>query len=161
MEKQQFKVSIDAPREKVWSILWNDATYREWTSAFMEGSKAETEGSKAVTDWKKGSKVLFLSASNEGMVSRIEENIPNEFMSFKHLGVVKDGVEDIGGEKAKEWAGSLENYTLKNVNGRTELTVDIDVSDEYKDYFQTTFPKALDKVKELAEKSKVAATSNA
>ena len=154
MEKQQFKISIEAPREKVWDILWNDVSYREWTSVFSEGSRAET-------DWKKGSKVLFLSSSNEGMVSRIEENIPNEFMSFRHLGVVKDGVEDLEGGKAKEWTGSLENYTLKTVNGRTELIVDMDITDEYKDYFLTTFPKALEKVKELAEKSKVGATSNA
>lgn len=154
MEKQQFKITIDAPREKVWDVLWNDSSYPEWTSVFSEGSRAET-------DWKKGSKVLFLSGTGEGMVSRIEENIPNEFMSFKHLGTVKDGVEDIDSEKAKEWSGSLENYTLKTVNGKTELTVDMDITDEYKDYFLTTLPKALEKVKELAEKSKVAATSQA
>jgi hypothetical protein len=119
------------------------------------------EGSRAETDWKKGSKVLFLSGSNEGMVSRIEENIPNEFMSFKHLGVVNNGVEDMNSEKAKEWSGSLESYTLKTVNGKTELTLDMDITDEYKDYFKTTTPKALDKVKELAEKNKVSAPSNA
>lgn len=153
MEKQQFKIFIDAPREKVWDILWNDTSYREWTSVFSEGSRAET-------DWKKGSKVLFLGSSDEGMVSTIVENIPNEFMSIKHLGIVKNGVEDLNSEKAKEWAGSLENYTLKTVNGKTELTVDMDITNEYKDYFQTTWPKALEKVKELAEKNKVAATSH-
>jgi hypothetical protein len=26
MEKQQFKIAINAPREKVWKILWDDAT---------------------------------------------------------------------------------------------------------------------------------------
>ena len=87
------------------------------------------------------------------MVSTIAENKPNEFMSIKHLGVVKDGVEDLDSEQTKEWAGSLENYTLKTVNGKTELTVDMDVTDEYKDYFEQTWPKALDKLKELAEKN--------
>ena len=153
MEKLQFRISIDAPPEKVWDILWNDASYREWTSVFSEGSKVET-------DWKKGSKVLFLDGSGEGMVSRIEDLIPNEFMSFKHLGMVKDGVEDFSSDKVKEWTGSMENYTLKNVNGKTELLMDMDVTGEYKDHLQTAFPKALNKVKELAEKSKVAATSN-
>ncbi len=154
MEKLQFRVSIDAPREKVWNILWNDASYREWTSVFGEGSRVET-------DWKKGSKVLFMGSSDEGMVSRIEENIPNEFMSFMHLGMIKDGVEDVSSDKVKTWAGAMENYTLKNVNGRTELTVDLDVNDDYKNHMQDAFPKAVNKVKELAEKSKVAATSNA
>ncbi len=44
-------------------------------------------------------------------------------------------------EETREWAGTLENYTLKTVNGKTKLTVDTDVTDEYKDYFQKTWPK--------------------
>ena len=60
---------------------------------------------------------------------------------------------DLDSEQMKEWAGSLENYTLKTVNGKTELTVDMDVTDEYKDYFEQAWPKALDKLKEIAEKN--------
>lgn len=144
MEKKQFKVSIDAPREKVWNILWGKTSYPAWTATFAEGSHAET-------DWKKGSRVLFLDGKNEGMVSTIAENKPNEFMSFSHLGIVKNGVEDMESKGAKDWAGASENYTLKTVNGKTELIVDMDITDEFKDYFMKTFPKALEKVKELAE----------
>ena len=146
MEKQHFKVSIDAPREKVWDILWGNTSYPAWTSTFAKGSRVET-------DWKKGSKALFLDGKNEGMVSTIAENKPNEFMSIKHLGIIKGGVEDLDSEKTKEWAGALENYTLKTVNGKTELTVDMDMTNEFKDYFLKTWPKALEKVKELAEKN--------
>ena len=146
MEKQKFKIEINAPREKVWKTLWGNDSYPAWTSAFSEGSHVET-------DWKKGSKALFLDGKNEGMVSTIAENKPNEFMSIKHLGMVKNGVEDTTSEKTKEWAGSLENYSLKEVKGKTELTVDMDVTDEYKDYFKETWPKALDKLKELSEKN--------
>lgn len=144
MEKQQFRVSIDATTEKVWNILWGKTSYPAWTATFAEGSHAET-------DWKKGSRVLFLDGKNEGMVSTIAENKPNEFMSFSHLGIVKNGVEDMESKGAKDWAGASENYTLKTVNGKTELIVDMDITDEFKDYFMKTFPKALEKVKELAE----------
>ena len=74
-------------------------------------------------------------------------------MSFKHLGMVKNGVEDLDSEQIKEWAGALENYRLKTLEGKTELVVDMDMTDEFKDYFINTWPKALDKVKELAEKN--------
>lgn len=146
METKEFKISINAPKEKVWDVLWNDSSYRAWTSVFAEGSHAET-------DWKKGSKVLFLDNKGRGMVSVIAEKIPNEFMSFKHLGEVKDGVEDIISERVSQWAGALENYSLNTVNGKTELTVDMNITDEFIDYFLNTWPKALDKVKELAEKN--------
>lgn len=144
MEKQTFKITIDAPREKVWDVLWSDDTYREWTSVFSPGSRAET-------DWNEGSRVLFLNSEGEGMVSRIAKKKDNEYMSFEHLGEVHNGVEDLETEKVRSWSGAHENYTLKSVDGKTELVVDMDVTDEFKDFFTTTFPKALDKLKSIVE----------
>ena len=149
MGKMQFKIDIQAPKEKVWETLWNDSTYRQWTAPFAEGSRAET-------DWKEGSKVLFTDGKGSGMVSVIEQKKPNEFMSFKHLGTVVDGVEDLDNEKNKPWAGALENYTLKPMDGKTELSVDMDfsgLSPEMTNYFEQAWPKALDKLKEVAEKN--------
>ena len=88
MERHTFNVVIDAPRETVWDVLWSQATYPEWTAAFSAGSRAETT-------WQQGSKVLFLGAGNEGMVATIAENQPNEFMSIRHLGMVKNGVDEL------------------------------------------------------------------
>jgi hypothetical protein len=140
-----FSIRIKAPRDKVWTTLWEDQTYRQWTGAFSEGSYA-------VSDWKEGSKILFLSPSGEGMHSIIAMKIPNEFMSFKHLGIVKDGKEQAETEESKNWAGATENYTLLEQPDGTELVVAMDVTEEYEDYFKKTFPKALEKVKTLAEK---------
>ena len=146
MEKINFSTSINAPKEKVWKVLWEDSNYRNWTSVFAEGSYAKTD------NWKEGSKVLFLDGKGSGMVSMVAANKPHEFMSFRHLGVVKEGVEDITSEQVKEWAGALESYTLNGTNGKTQLTVEMDITDEFKDYFNNTWPKALEKVKELSEK---------
>ena len=146
MEKYEFKTTINAPREKVWDILWNKENYNQWTSVFAEGSTVET-------DWKEGSKVLFLDGKGQGMVSMIAAKRPNEYMSFRHLGFVVNGVEDTQSEKIKEWAGAMENYTLTQDEGKTELIVDIDITDEYKDYFLKAWPLALEKVKEMAEKN--------
>lgn len=145
MEKMNFSIIINASKEKVWQTLWNDNNYRKWTSVFAEGSHVITD------NWKEGSKVLFMDPKGNGMVSSVAANRPNEFMSFKHLGEVKDGVEDTTSDKVKGWAGALENYTLKESNGKTELLVEMDVNDDFKDYFVNTFPKALDKVKQLSE----------
>lgn len=145
MEKLNFNIIIHAPRERVWNVLWNDATYREWTSAFAEGSHA-------ISDFRKGSKVLFLDGNGSGMVSRVADVRIPEFMSFEHLGEVKNGVEDTESEKVKAWAGSKENYTLRDLNEQTELLIEMDIDKEYKDMFQQLWPKALQKIKDVAER---------
>ncbi len=143
METLHFSTTIQAPREKVWELLWNHDSYREWTAVFSEDSDVET-------DWKQGSKVYFHDGKGQGMVARIEETRAPEFLSFMHLGTVKDGVEDLESEAVKKWSGARENYTLKEINGGTELLIDMDTTD-MKDYFLKTWPLALDKIKAMAE----------
>jgi hypothetical protein len=145
MEKMKFSQEINASAKKVWAILWNDDSYRKWTSVFSEGSHA-------VSDWNEGSKILFLSPTGDGMHSMIAKKIPNEFMSFKHLGTMKNGKEETAADDAKSWSGSMENYSLKENGNHTTLEVEIDIVEDFKKYFEETFPKALEKVKELAEK---------
>lgn len=144
MQKLSFNINISASCETVWNILWSDTTYRQWTSAFGEGSHA-------ISDWQKGSKILFLGAEGQGMVSRIDDLIPNRFMSFQHLGELKDGVEDTTSERVQQWANGRENYTLNSSDGSTELIVDLDMPEEFADFFTEAFPKALTIVKQLAE----------
>lgn len=149
MQKLNFKIDINAPKEKVWNTMLEDKTYREWTVAFSPGSHY-------VGSWDKGSKILFLGPNEQGvmggMVSRIKENRLYEYISIEHLGVVNDGKEDTTSDAVKQWAGSLENYTFKDKNGKTELLVDLDINEEYKEMFEGMWPKALQKLKELAEK---------
>ncbi len=145
MNKLTFNVSINAPAGKVWDVLWTDATYRVWTTVFHEGSRMQVAGLS------KGEKVLFTDGDGNGMVSRIADVTANKYMSFEHLGMIKDGVEDTTSDSVKAWAGSHENYILEDNNGTTTLSVELDMNDEMKDYFNNTFPKALAKVKELAE----------
>lgn len=147
MAQHTYQITINAPKEKVWRTLWDDTTYPLWTAPFAEGSTA-------TTDWKKGSKVYFGDGKGEGMVALIMENNEHEYMSIKHIGMLKDGKEDLDSEEAKSWGDSYENYTLKEVDGGTHLLVDMtsdNMPAEFQEYFAQTWPKALDKLKELAE----------
>ncbi len=148
MKTLTFSTQINAPKERVWNTLWDDTTYRLWASVFCEGSQAKT-------DWQEGSKVLFVDGKGEGMVSKIARLIPFEFMSFQHLGIIKDGIEDFATAEAKGWSGALENYSLRPNNGGIELVVTIAPDDNFAGYFEETFPKALQQVKALAEQQKI------
>ncbi|HSD15485.1 MAG TPA: hypothetical protein VLB74_12615 [Flavobacterium sp.] len=144
MKKIKFTVVIGASKEKVWNVLWNDDTYQKWTSVFSEGSKA-------VSDWKEGSKIHFLDANNNGMFSMIDKRVENEIMNFKHIGNVKDGVEQPLDAATEIWSGSMENYALSETDGITTLKTEMDIIEDYQDFFNEKFPLALDLVKKMAE----------
>jgi len=56
-------------------------------------------------------------------------------------------VEDTSSEKVSKWAGAVENYRLKTVNPKNELTVDMNITDEFMDYFLNTWPNLPKKIK--------------
>jgi hypothetical protein len=141
----EFKIEIEAPKEKVWNVLWNDTTYRQWAAAFCEGTYA-------VSDWSEGSKIHFLSPNGEGMNSIIESKITNEYMAFKHIGELKKFVEMPIDAATKEWTGAMETYRLTQNNVGTILEVRMDCIKKYVDYFKEVFPKAMELIKELSEK---------
>lgn len=150
MKKLHFSSLINAPKEKVWHAMLDDKSYREWTSAFNPGSYYKG-------DWNKGSKILFLGPNPEtgeesGMVSRIAEHKPFEFISIEHLGIVQNGVEDTTSEEARKWSPAYENYSFKEKDGVTEVLVDLDVDETEAETFHEMWTAALQKLKEIAEK---------
>lgn len=152
MSKIQFKTSINAPANKVYDLMLgisNKSTYEQWTALFNPTSTYE--GS-----WNKGSKILFIGTDDKGekggMVSEIFDNIPNHYVSIRHYGLVKGNEEIITGPEVEKWANGFENYTFEENNGITAVTVDLDTTEEFLDYMNLTYPKALNKLKEISEK---------
>jgi uncharacterized protein YndB with AHSA1/START domain len=150
MQKMHFSTTINAPRKVVWDTMLQDEGYRTWTRAF------NPNGSWYEGDWTQGSTIRFLGPNDggrvEGMVSRVRESRPYEYISLEHVGIIQDGKEDTTSDAVKKWTPAFENYTFKEANGRTDVLVDMDVADEHKQMFEETWPKALQKLKQLAEK---------
>lgn len=151
MKRLQFQKNINASVDEVYDLMLgisDKSTYGKWTSVFNPTSSYEGT-------WDKGSKILFIGVDEKGkkggMVSRIVENIPNQYVSVHHYGVVKAGEELTEGPEVEKWANGYENYTFEENNGTTTVTVEVDASGEFSGYMNQTFPKALDRLKELCE----------
>lgn len=144
METLEFTVQIKANPDKVWKVLWEDETYKKWTSVFCEGSYT-------VSDWNEGDKIHFMSPNGEGMNSIIEKKIPNEYMAFKHIGEIKDFKEQPLDEETKKWSGAMETYRLIPNGEFTDLVAKVDAGEKFVDYFKDVFPKGLEVVKQLSE----------
>ncbi len=146
--KLKFDVEINAPVDVVYSSMISKDSYSQWTAEFDPSSSYE--GS-----WDKGSKILFIGSDDKGneggMVSQIKENIPNKFISIKHLGMLKDGEEITTGEEVEKWAGGLENYYFYPNGDKTRVEVIVDSYPEFDEFFFAAWPKALNKLKEISE----------
>lgn len=152
MQKLHYSVVINAPREKVYETMLADATYREWTEAFGMGN-GYYEG-----DWSEGSTMRFIGQDPEnpenlsGMISRVAKNTKNEFVSLESVGQIVNGVDDTTSDQVKGWLGALEEYTITDVEGGTEVRVDQDTADEFVEMFSSMWPKGLAKLKEICER---------
>lgn len=152
MKKLQFNVIINTPVSKVYDLMLgisSKSTYEQWTALFNPTSTYEG-------GWEKGSKILFVGVDEQGekggMVSRIAECIPHQFVSIQHYGLFKADVEITEGPEVEKWANGFENYSFEEINGITSLTVDLDTTEEFVDFMNQAYPKALEKLKEICEK---------
>ena len=152
MKKLQFIININAPVTRIYNFMLglnSKSTYEQWTALFNPTSTYEGT-------WDKGNKILFIGVDEKGekggMVSRIVENIPKRFVSIQHYGLYQADKEITEGPEVEKWANGFENYSFEENNGTTTLTVDLDTTEDFLDYMNETYPKALDKLKEICEK---------
>lgn len=139
-----FETLIEAPVEKVYTTMIDPTGYRDWTSAFSEGS--HYEGS-----WDAGASIRFLAPSGDGMLSEIAENRPNEYISIRHVGMIEKGKEDRSSDAVKAWAPAYENYRFEAVPQGTRLEVEQQIPPEWADHMRQTWPQALLRLKALCE----------
>lgn len=144
VKRIQFSIDIAAPAPRVFQLMLDPESYKDWTSAFAEGSYYE--GS-----WMQGQRIKFLSPSGDGMVSEIAAHRPNEFTSIRHLGYISKGVEDTQSESVRAWMPAYENYTFTATPEGTKVVVDQDVTEEFEQYVAQAWPKALQRLKVLCE----------
>jgi hypothetical protein len=143
MKKRQFSIEINASKESVWATLWEDASFRVWANLIDEGTYMKGE-------MKEGNEIQFLSSLNGyGVTSLIEKLDLNAFVLFRHSADTKESGQQ---EREKEWTGGTESYSLTEKNRITTLTVNTEVPEELEETFNISLPRALERIKTLAEK---------
>jgi uncharacterized protein YndB with AHSA1/START domain len=149
MDKLRFTVDITAPVDHVWDSMLDPDTYREWTHSFHEGSHY-TGG------WNTGDEIRFLGPDDDGrmggMIARVVENRPAEFVSLEYTGQIIDGVDDFTSAEAKELIGAHEDYSFSEHDGVTTVDIAVDSDEKFSEMFQEAWPVALAKLGEIAER---------
>jgi uncharacterized protein YndB with AHSA1/START domain len=140
-------IKIDAPAQKVWSVLTKDAHTDEWASLFSHG----TPQFRIESDWKIGSPVFWKGQDGsiiiEGNVTALE---PNKLLRFT--------VFDVRMEKPSFAEQDGITYELTEHDGTTTLRVlqgDFSGMEEGEKYCRLSgdiWDRVLPKIKEMAER---------
>ena len=146
MNELEFSIDIKATREKVWAVLWRDDTFRDWAGIIDPGTYM-------LGDLQQGNEVQFISAENGyGVTSFVQAIIPNEHLVLLHQVDTKSTGKQ---KRDKEWTGGKEEYILTENDSVTTLKTVFDVPQDLEAYFNAAYPKALQRIKEMAETSTV------
>jgi len=139
LNRLKFAIDIDADASVIWDSLWSN--YREWACVFEEGSYVLAD------NWDAGNTVHFLGPNHNGIYSIIEKHLPDERITFRHVGLVTNGKEQPVDEATKTWSGANETYSITRAGEYNTLTIEIDILDEHLDFMNDRLPKAMDRIK--------------
>lgn len=139
------EIEIAAPAAKIWDLMWNAESYRDWTQFFGGSGVYES-------DWQVGGRTVFWDHERQnGMVATIESlNKPTEVI-FKHIGLIENGEEFRQTKEVLEWSGAQERYFLTELDGYTKMTAEINTMPEHEQHMRDGLVKGFDRIKQLAE----------
>jgi hypothetical protein len=145
MKNLTFSAAIAAPKKKVWDIMLDPETYKTWTGVAWAGSYY-------VGEWKEGNELRFVSPEGSGTLAKLLVCRPHDHIVAEHIAILlPGGFEDRDSEQAKGWVGSIEEYSFTEKDGITSLLITMKVYPEWEAMFNTDWPKALAKLKEICE----------
>ena len=149
MKHLQFETTVNASAATAWKLMLDRESYVEWTKEAWPGSTYQGR-------FGKGEKVRFVGTEGGGTLARIDEYQENKGLLATHIAVINaDGSEDSESDVAKGWIGTLERYTFTEKDGETTIRVDIDTTPDWASMFEQDWPKALESLKRLVERSAV------
>jgi hypothetical protein len=137
-----FTITLNAPVEKIRTLMFNHPTYEMRTKAFAENSTYEW-------DRQQGSDITFGDGSwTNGMVAHVAVNQLHEFLSLKHIGQL-----DAENKLELHPNEAYENYRFTKIDeNTTKLDVELTgLPEEYLPMFKDMRPRALDLLKTLCE----------
>ena len=145
METLDYDVRINASKPSIWSTLTETEKYTKWVKAFSPNSYADGE-------WKQGTYIKFLDPDMGGTKALIEALETNERILVRHISMIsKEGEESTDGEIASHWIGTTEEYSLIGENDATSLKIQIKTHSDFVSMFESCWPEALRRIKELSE----------
>lgn len=141
-----YSIHIPAPRNEVFQTVIGKETYPQWTEEFGPGSDVQGE-------WKQGETLRFTApnanGSFDGMLSEVAQMRENEYIALHHMGMLRDGKEVTVGEESMLWKDAHEIYTFTESDHGTLFEVEVDIEEQWEDFFNDAWARALKRLQEV------------
>jgi Uncharacterized conserved protein len=145
MKKIAFNIDINASAPKVWNVMLDPVTYKQWVHVSWPDSSFKGK-------WEQGESLYFEGAEGGGTKAVVKELRPYEYLFMEHVAIVTaDGSEDTTSDVAKTWKGTTESYSFTEQNGKTTLLVELNTPPEWAGMFEEGWPNALKELKRICE----------
>lgn len=145
MKSLFFNMKINAPKQKVWDIMFEPELYRAWRVAFSPNSHYEGK-------LEQGERIKIFDPDVGGAFASIEELEKYSSIFLRYVSIIsKDNQEDTQSDVAKAWMITTEKYTFSQSEGITILTIEIKTHDDFAEMFSKSWQLALKKLKDLVE----------
>lgn len=142
METHTFFITIQAGKQTIWNVLWEETSFQDWANLIDEGTYMKGT-------LKENRQVEFISAVNGyGVTSLVEELRPHEYIRFQHQADTQESGSDV---RAEEWTGGTESYLLEDNEEGVKLSMTLTIPAHQLPVFSERVPKALARIKVLAE----------
>lgn len=138
-----FGCEIAAPRQHVWHLMLDDATFRRWTLPFCDGSHYRG-------DWTVGRELRFLDPHGNGTLGRVVAHWPAEIVCLRREASLR-AHRRVVEPPERDWTGCTEDWLFSGHDGSTRLRVEADVPPAHGDALARAWPRALACLKTLCE----------
>ena len=144
MQQLNYAIHIPAPPQQVWNTMLQHGTYEQWTTAFLPGSTY-------TGNWGLHERLKFTGPEGNGTVAEITAWEQYKLIAATHVAVVnRQGVEERASPEAQQWIGTRESYRfVQTAEGHTQLEVEMHTHPAFASMFDTSWPKALQALKNL------------
>jgi uncharacterized protein YndB with AHSA1/START domain len=138
--RRNYNIFIKSTPENLWHKMLDSESYKYWTQEFEPTScysgKLEL-----------GEEIQFLSIDGSGMLVKVAKYEKYIIIGFEIIGFVDNGNKILN----QEIPNGVEEYYFEPAENGTELKIIVDTTPDYDEDMNKMWPKALLKLKELAE----------
>ncbi|MGL4758299.1 MAG: SRPBCC domain-containing protein [Patescibacteria group bacterium] len=144
--QQNHNIYINVSPKVLWERMLSKDSYKYWTQEFEPTSYYEGE-------LELNNEIQFLGHGMSGMLAKVTKLEKYKNIGFCFVGSVIEGKIDKSSDNP--FNQGIEEYYFEAKGEGTELRIVVDTTPEYNEFMESSWKKALLKLKELAESKEI------